>query len=79
MAILRCNAPINVNPAGGWGSAGKGRGFDKFLHFLSNSPGSETKGQSKNVKKALPQGQKNQNKQYYNTISGLSLRFQVAG
>ena len=24
------NAPINVNPVGGGGSAGKGWGFDKF-------------------------------------------------
>ena len=29
-ARLRRNAPINVNPVGGGGSAGKGWGFDKF-------------------------------------------------
>ena len=28
--IMENNAPINVNPVGGGGSAGKGWGFDKF-------------------------------------------------
>ena len=27
---VESNAPINVNPVGGGGSAGKGWGFDKF-------------------------------------------------
>ena len=29
-SIVQHNAPINVNPVGGGGSAGKGWGFDKL-------------------------------------------------
>ena len=62
------NAPINVNPVGGGEECGQGVGIWKdFKIFWSNSPGWETKGQSKVSKKPPPQG-KNLNKQYYNTI-----------
>ena len=61
-------APINVNPVGGGGGV-RARGGDltNFKILRSNSPGWETKGQSKVSKKPPPQG-KNLNKQYYNTI-----------
>ena len=32
---INVNAPINVNPVGGGGSAGKGWGFDGEVHPLS--------------------------------------------
>ena len=56
-------APINVNPVGGGGGGGGGvraRGGDltNFKIFRSNSPGWETKGQSKVSKKPPPQGKK---------------------
>ena len=62
------NAPINVNPVGGGGGV-RARGGDltNFKNFWSNSPGWETKGQSKVSKKPPPQG-KNLKQQYYNTI-----------
>ena len=63
------NAPINVNPVWGGGGEVRARGGDltNFKIFGSNSPGWETKGQSKVSKKPPPRG-KNLNKQYYNTI-----------
>ena len=61
------NAPINVDPVGGGGVQARGRDLTNFKIFWSNSPGWETKGQSKVSKKPPPQG-KNLNKQYYNTI-----------
>ena len=59
-------APINVNPVEG-GVRARGGDSTNFKIFWSNSPGWETKGQSKVSKKPPPQG-KNLNKQYYNTI-----------
>ena len=52
-------APINVNPLGGGGEV-RARGGDltNFKIFGSNSPGWETKGQSKVSKKPPPQGKK---------------------
>ena len=52
------NAPINVNPVGGGGGGVRARGGDltNFKIFRSNSPGWETKGQSKVSKKPPPQG-----------------------
>ena len=64
---MESNAPINVNPVGGGGVRVRGGDLTNFKIFLSNSPGWETKGQSKVSKKPPPQG-KNLNKQYYNTI-----------
>ena len=62
------NAPINVNPVrGGGGVRVRGRDLTNFKRFWSNSPGLETKGQSKVSKKPPPQG-KNLYKQYYNTV-----------
>ena len=61
------NAPINVNPAGGGGGRARGGDLTNFKIFRSNSPGWETKGQSKVSKKPPPQG-KNLKQQYYNTI-----------
>ena len=61
MVIEQCNAPINVNPVGGGGGGGvRARGGDltNFKIFRSNSPGWETKGQSKVSKKPPPQGKK---------------------
>ena len=60
------NAPINVNPVGG-GVRARGGDLTNFKIFRSNSPGWETKGQSKVSKKPHPRG-KNLNKQYYNTV-----------
>ena len=61
-------ASINVNPVGeGGGVRARGGDLTNFKIFRSNSPGWETKGQSKVSKKPPPQG-KNLNKQYYNTI-----------
>ena len=65
--IRQTYAPINVNPVGGGGVRAKGGDLTKVENFLSNSPGWETKGQSKVSKKPPPQ-RKNLNKQYYNTI-----------
>ena len=51
------NAPINVNPVGG-GVRARGGDLTDFKIFRSNSPGWETKVQSKVSKKPLPQGEK---------------------
>ena len=53
-------APINVNPVRGGGGGVRARGGDltNFKIFWSNSPGWETKGQSKVSKKPPPQGKK---------------------
>ena len=64
--IMENNAPINVNPVGG-GVRARGGDLTNFEIFWSNSPGWETKGQSKVSKKPPPQG-KNLYKQYYNTV-----------
>ena len=63
-------APNNVNPVGGGGggSAGKGCGFDKFWNFGIKFPGVGNERSVKSVKKAPTPGEKNLNKQYYNTI-----------
>ena len=66
-ARLWVYAPINVNPVGVGGVRARGGDLTNFKIFRSNSPGWETKGQSKVSKKPPPQG-KNLNKQYYNTI-----------
>ena len=50
-------APINVNPVRG-GVRARGGDLTNFKNFLSNSPGWETKGQSKVSKKPPPQGKK---------------------
>ena len=52
------NAPINVNPVGGGGERVQARGRDltNFKIFWSNSPGWETKGQSKVSKNPHPRG-----------------------
>ena len=52
------NAPINVNPVGGGGGRVQARGRDltNFKIFWSNSPGWETKGQSKVSKNPHPRG-----------------------
>ena len=53
------NAPINVNPMGGGGGVRvRGGDLTDFKIFRSNSPGWETKVQSKVSKKPLPQGKK---------------------
>ena len=54
------NAPIKINPVGGGGGGVRARGGDltNFKIFWSNSPGWETKGQSKVSKKTPPQGKK---------------------
>ena len=54
-------------PRGGGGVRARGGDLTNFKIFGSNSPGWETKGQSKVSKKPPPQG-KDVNKQYYNTI-----------
>ena len=77
MAILRCNAPINVNPAGWGGVRARGGDLTNFNIFHQIPQGRKQKVNQKMSKKPYPR-RKNQNKQYYNTISGLSLRFQVA-
>ena len=53
-------APINVNPVRGGGVGVRARGGDltNFKIFWSNSPGWETKGQSRESKKPPPQGEK---------------------
>ena len=56
--IPQTYAPINVNPVGEGGVRAKGGDLTKFENFLSNSPGWETKGQSKVSKKTPPQGKK---------------------
>ena len=58
-------ATIKVNPVGG-GVRARSGDLTNFKIFWSNSPGWETKGQSKVSKKPPPRG-KNLNKQYYNT------------
>ena len=61
LLIFKIYAPINVNPVGGGGGGGvRARGGDltNFKIFRSNSPGWETKGQSKVSKKPPPQGKK---------------------
>ena len=50
------NAPINVNPVGGGGVQARGRDLTNFKIFWSNSPGWETKGQSKVSKNPHPRG-----------------------
>ena len=51
------NAPINVNPVGGGGGVqARGRDLTNFKIFWSNSPGWETKGQSKVSKNPHPRG-----------------------
>ena len=50
------NAPINVNPVGGGGVQARGRDLINFKIFWSNSPGWETKGQSKVSKNPHPRG-----------------------
>ena len=61
------NAPINVNQWGAGGVRARGGDLTNFKILRSNSPGWETKGQSKVSKKPHPKG-KNLNKQYYNTV-----------
>ena len=58
--LLGPYAPINVNPVGGGGGGVRARGGDltNFKIFRSNSPGWETKDQSKVSKKSPPQGKK---------------------
>ena len=51
------NAPINVNPVEG-GVRASGGDLTNFKIFWSNSPGWETKGQSKVSKRTPPQGKK---------------------
>ena len=55
----RTNAPINVNPVGGGGGVrAMGGDLTNFKIVRSNSPGWETKGQSKVSKKAPTPGEK---------------------
>ena len=56
--LMLRNAPINVNPVGGGGVRARGGDLTNFKLFRSNSPGWETKGQSKVSKKPPPQGKK---------------------
>ena len=56
--IMENNAPINVNPVGGGGSAGKGWGFDKFWNFLIKFPRVGNERSIKSVKKAPTPGEK---------------------
>ena len=68
--VLTKSGQINVNPAGGGRGGGvwaRGGDLTNFKFFRSNSPGSETEGQSKVSKKSHARG-KNLNKQYYDTI-----------
>ena len=51
-------APINKNPVRGGGVRARGGDLTNFKIFWSNSPGWETKGQSKVSKKPPPQGKK---------------------
>ena len=56
--IWHCYAPINVNPVGGGGSAGKGWGFDKFQNFLIKFPRVGNERSIKSVKKDPTPGEK---------------------
>ena len=51
-------APINVNPVWGGGVRARGGDLTNIKIFWSNSPGWQTKGQSKESKKPPPQGKK---------------------